>query len=51
MPNVQKAQREALNLPLLPTTTIGSFRKLKEVRAERARLRKGEITKMNTTDT
>ena len=41
----QKAQREALNLPLLPTTTIGSFPQTKEVRAERARLRKGEITK------
>ena len=41
----QKAQRESLNLPLLPTTTIGSFPQTKEVRAERARLRKGEITK------
>ena len=41
----QKAQREALNLPLLPTTTIGSFPQTKEVRAERAKLRKGEITK------
>ena len=41
----QKEQREALNLPLLPTTTIGSFPQTKEVRAERAKLRKGEITK------
>ena len=41
----QKAQREALGLPLLPTTTIGSFPQTKEVRAERAKLRKGEITR------
>ena len=41
----QALQREALGLPLLPTTTIGSFPQTKEVRAERARLRKGEITK------
>lgn len=41
----QKQQREALGLPLLPTTTIGSFPQTKEIRAERARLRKGEITR------
>ena len=41
----QKLQREALGLPLLPTTTIGSFPQTKEIRAERARLRKGEISK------
>ena len=41
----QKLQREALGLPLLPTTTIGSFPQTKEIRAERAKLRKGEITK------
>ena len=40
----QRLQREALGLPLLPTTTIGSFPQTKQVRAERARLRKGEIT-------
>ena len=45
----QKAQREALNLPLLPTTTIGSFPQTKEIRAERAKLRKGEVTKKPTT--
>ncbi|OZG69235.1 5-methyltetrahydropteroyltriglutamate--homocysteine S-methyltransferase [Bifidobacterium eulemuris] len=39
----QQLQREALNLPLLPTTTIGSFPQTREVRAERAKLRKGEI--------
>lgn len=44
-----RSEREALqkaefNLPLLPTTTIGSFPQTKEVRQERRRLRKGEIT-------
>ncbi|KAB7477647.1 5-methyltetrahydropteroyltriglutamate--homocysteine S-methyltransferase, partial [Bifidobacterium bifidum] len=37
----QKEQRVALGLPLLPTTTIGSFPQTKEIRAERAKLRKG----------
>ena len=41
----QKQQREALGLPLLPTTSIGSFPQTREIRAERARLRKGEITR------
>ncbi len=41
----QKQQREALGLPLLPTTSIGSFPQTREIRAERARLRKGEVTK------
>ena len=41
----QKEQRVALGLPLLPTTTIGSFPQTKEIRAERAKLRKGEISK------
>ena len=41
----QALQREALGLPLLPTTTIGSFPQTKEIRAERAKLRKGEATK------
>ncbi|MEE1296203.1 MAG: 5-methyltetrahydropteroyltriglutamate--homocysteine S-methyltransferase [Bifidobacterium sp.] len=40
----QKLQREALGLPELPTTTIGSFPQTREIRAERARLRKGEIS-------
>ena len=38
----QALQREALGLPLLPTTTIGSFPQTKEIRAERARLRKSD---------
>lgn len=41
----QRRQREALGLPLLPTTTIGSFPQTAEVRAARARLRKGELSR------
>lgn len=41
----QKLQREKLGLPLLPTTTIGSFPQTKEVKSNRSRYRKGEITK------
>nr|APT68183.1 5-methyltetrahydropteroyltriglutamate-homocysteine S-methyltransferase [Entomomyces delphacidicola (nom. inval.)] len=37
------AQQNKLKLPLLPTTTIGSFPQTKEIRAERNRLTKGEI--------
>jgi len=37
-------QQEKLNLPLFPTTTIGSFPQTKEVRSWRAKLKKGEIT-------
>ena len=36
-------QREVLKLPLLPTTTIGSFPQTKEVRAARAQFKKGMI--------
>ena len=36
-------QREALGLPLFPTTTIGSFPQTAEIRRLRARHRKGEI--------
>lgn len=39
----QKTQRAELGLPLLPTTTIGSFPQTREVRQYRARFRKGEI--------
>lgn len=39
----QRLQREALGLPPLPTTTIGSFPQTGQIRAERAKLRKGEI--------
>ncbi len=40
----REVQRKALSLPVLPTTTIGSFPQTPEVKANRARLRKGEIT-------
>lgn len=38
-------QRRRFNLPLFPTTTIGSFPQTKEVRANRAAFRKGTITR------
>jgi 5-methyltetrahydropteroyltriglutamate--homocysteine methyltransferase len=38
------AQDAALNLPILPTTTIGSFPQTGDIRRERARFAKGEIT-------
>ena len=37
-------QRKKLNLPLLPTTTIGSFPQTKEVRQNRALFKKGSIS-------
>jgi 5-methyltetrahydropteroyltriglutamate--homocysteine methyltransferase len=39
-----KVQHKALNLPILPTTTIGSFPQTAEVRAARAKFKKGELT-------
>lgn len=39
-----KKQRAALNLPLLPTTTIGSFPQTQEVRQMRAKHKKGELS-------
>ncbi|HEY4270149.1 MAG TPA: 5-methyltetrahydropteroyltriglutamate--homocysteine S-methyltransferase [Galbitalea sp.] len=38
------AQDAALGLPLLPTTTIGSFPQTGDIRRERARFARGEIT-------
>ncbi|MCD6214288.1 MAG: 5-methyltetrahydropteroyltriglutamate--homocysteine S-methyltransferase, partial [Candidatus Desulfofervidus sp.] len=38
-------QQKKLNLPLFPTTTIGSFPQTKDVRQQRAKFRRGEITK------
>ncbi|WP_080795527.1 5-methyltetrahydropteroyltriglutamate--homocysteine S-methyltransferase [Corynebacterium pacaense] len=38
------AQEQALGLPPLPTTTIGSFPQTREIRAARTRLRRGEIS-------
>ena len=40
----QVAQRARLNLPLLPTTTIGSFPQTPDIRASRAALKKGAIS-------
>ena len=42
-PERRARQRERLGLPLLPTTTIGSFPQTPEVRRFRARWRRGEI--------
>lgn len=39
----EKIQKQAFHLPLLPTTTIGSFPQTKEVRANRFAFKKGEI--------
>ncbi len=38
------AQEAALGLPLLPTTTIGSFPQTSDIRRARAQLAKGELT-------
>ena len=38
-------QKAALNLPLFPTTTIGSFPQTAEVRSWRAKFKKGELSK------
>lgn len=40
----QITQRSRLNLPLLPTTTIGSFPQTPDIRASRAAFKKGEIS-------
>ncbi len=40
----QQEQHSALGLPAIPTTTIGSFPQTPELRVQRARMRKGEIT-------
>ncbi|WP_010249576.1 5-methyltetrahydropteroyltriglutamate--homocysteine S-methyltransferase [Acetivibrio cellulolyticus] len=39
-----KLHKDFFKLPLLPTTTIGSFPQTAEVKANRAKLKKGEIT-------
>ncbi|WP_182345907.1 5-methyltetrahydropteroyltriglutamate--homocysteine S-methyltransferase [Tomitella gaofuii] len=40
---VRRAAQAALDLPLLPTTTIGSYPQTREIRVARAELRKGVI--------
>jgi len=42
-----KKQNENLNLPLLPTTTIGSFPQTKEIRQVRSKFKKSEISEEN----
>ena len=39
-----QAQRDVLGLPLLPTTTIGSFPQVQALRKERAKFKKGELS-------
>lgn len=46
----EKIQKKRFNLPLLPTTTIGSFPQTAEVRANRAAFRKGEISEAQYED-
>lgn len=41
----EKIQKEEFKLPILPTTTIGSFPQTKEVKSNRSKYRKNEITK------
>jgi 5-methyltetrahydropteroyltriglutamate--homocysteine methyltransferase len=43
-PTRQQAQQAGLQLPLFPTTTIGSFPQTEEIRKLRADLKKGHIT-------
>ena len=38
-----KLQQEVFNLPLLPTTTIGSFPQTTEIRQKRAKFKRGEV--------
>src|SRR5690606_38861157 len=40
----QQQQKETLNLPLFPTTTIGSFPQTKEVRSWRSKYKKGILS-------
>lgn len=40
-----KIQADEFNLPVLPTTTIGSFPQTREVRQNRAKFKRGEITR------
>lgn len=46
----QELQANAFDLPLLPTTTIGSFPQTKEVRNKRLKWRKGELTDVEYED-
>lgn len=46
----KKMQQQKLNLPLYPTTTIGSFPQTKEVRSWRAAFKKGNLTEVQYND-
>lgn len=46
----EKIQKAFFHLPLLPTTTIGSFPQTAEVRANRSSFKKGKITKEQYVD-
>lgn len=46
----RKSQIEALNLPLFPTTTIGSFPQTTEVRSWRARFKSGQLSQQQYDD-
>ncbi|MGX0119410.1 5-methyltetrahydropteroyltriglutamate--homocysteine S-methyltransferase [Corynebacterium otitidis] len=46
----REAQAEALGLPVLPTTTIGSFPQTKEIRRTRAKFRRGELAEQDYID-
>lgn len=46
----QLKQQQKLSLPSFPTTTVGSFPQTKEVRAVRAKLKKGEISQADYDD-
>ena len=46
----KEKQASTLDLPLFPTTTIGSFPQTAEVRSWRARFRKGELTQQQYDD-
>lgn len=46
----EKIQKKKLNLPLFPTTTIGSFPQTQDVRQNRQKLRKGLISKEEYTE-
>lgn len=45
-----RAQRERLRLPLLPTTTIGSFPQTPQIRSQRAAFRRGEVDRRTYED-
>lgn len=46
----QRLQKKVLGLPKFPTTTIGSFPQTKDVKANRAAFRKGEISRQEYVD-